>query len=231
MDGALILIVEDDPEIAEILQIFFARDGFRVSFAKDGDAALAHHQMLKPDLVVLDVGLPKLDGFEVLRRIRERGVTPIIMATAMGEDLEKLAALKLGVDDYIVKPFNPLEVVARARAVLRRTLNSANLGGPLRVGMLEVDPESYFVNIVTEDGEKNRLDLTATEFRLIRVMAQAPTRVFSRRELADACLPEIGNAMDRTVDSHISNLRKKLQAAGASDFISVVRGVGYRLSL
>ena len=121
MDNALILIVEDEPEIAEILDAYLSRDGFRTVRAGDGVTALQHHRMLRPDLVVLDVKLPKADGFEVLAEIRRRGDTPVIMATALAEDLDKLSALRIGADDYVVKPFNPLELVARARAVLRRT--------------------------------------------------------------------------------------------------------------
>jgi two-component system response regulator AdeR len=227
MDNALILIVEDEPEIAEILDAYLGRDGFRTVRAGDGVTALQHHRMLRPDLVVLDVKLPKMDGFEVLAEIRRRGDTPVIMATALAEDLDKLSALRIGADDYVVKPFNPLELVARARAVLRRT--QARGASPLlRLGPLEIDPQGYSAAVIC-DAETRPLDLTLTEFRLLEHMARAPRKVFSRAELLDACLPD-GDALERTVDSHVSNLRRKLEAAGAPDLLEGVRGVGYRLS-
>lgn len=226
MTDALILIVEDEPEIAEILETYFAREGFRVICARDGTTGLAHHQRLRPDLVVLDIKLPGQDGYEVLAAIRRRGETPVIMVTALAEDLDKLQALRIGADDYVVKPFNPLEVVARARAVLRRTRGH----GPdhlLRLGPLTVDPEAYRATLERETGPVT-LDLTPTEYRILAHMARFPGRAFSRGDLVDACLPE-GAALDRTVDSHVSNLRRKLAAAGAGGMLEGVRGIGYRL--
>ena len=226
MTNALILIIEDEPEIAEILESYFAREGFRVICAGDGPLGLAHHQRLRPDLVVLDIKLPGLDGYEVLATIRRRGETPVIMVTALAEDLDKLQALRIGADDYVVKPFNPLEVVARARAVLRRTLGRAP-ETLLRLGPLTVDPQAIRAVIETAAGPVP-LDLTPTEFRILAHMAAAPGRAFARADLVDACLPE-GEALDRTVDSHVSNLRRKLAAAGAEGLLTGVRGIGYRL--
>ncbi|ETD88701.1 response regulator [Rhodobacter capsulatus] len=226
MTNALILIIEDEPEIAEILESYFAREGFRVICAGDGPLGLAHHQRLRPDLVVLDIKLPGLDGYEVLATIRRRGETPVIMVTALAEDLDKLQALRIGADDYVVKPFNPLEVVARARAVLRRTLGRAP-ETLLRLGPLSVDPQAIRAVVETAAGPVP-LDLTPTEFRILAHMAAAPGRAFARADLVDACLPE-GEALDRTVDSHVSNLRRKLSAAGAEGLLTGVRGVGYRL--
>lgn len=226
MMNALILIIEDEPEIAEILESYFAREGFRVICAGDGPLGLAHHQRLRPDLVVLDIKLPGLDGYEVLAAIRRRGETPVIMVTALAEDLDKLQALRIGADDYVVKPFNPLEVVARARAVLRRTLGRAP-ETVLRLGPLSVDPQAIRAVVETAAGQVT-LDLTPTEFRILAHMAAAPGRAFARADLVDACLPE-GEALDRTVDSHVSNLRRKLSAAGAEGLLTGVRGVGYRL--
>ncbi|MDQ7246186.1 response regulator [Dongia sedimenti] len=226
MTDALVLIVEDEPEIAEILETYFAREGFRVISAGDGPTCLAHHQRLRPDLVVLDIKLPGQDGYEVLAAIRRRGDTPVIMVTALAEDLDKLQALRIGADDYVVKPFNPLEVVARARAVLRRTMGR----GPdhlLRLGPLTVDPQAYRAVVESVAGPVV-LDLTPTEFRILAHMAGSSGRAFERGELVDACLPE-GEALDRTVDSHVSNLRRKLAAAGAGGMLVGVRGVGYRL--
>jgi two-component system, OmpR family, response regulator AdeR len=227
MDNALILVAEDEPEIAAILTSYLERDNFRTVTAADGDTALMHHQMLKPDLVLLDVQMPKRDGFSVLTEIRRKGNTPVIMATARAEDLDKLSALRVGADDYVVKPFNPMEVVARVKAVLRRTHSAQGDQAIIRVGMVEIDTVCYMVDV--NQGSANiRLELTLTEYRLLEHMARAPRRVFSRAELVDACMPE-SEALERTVDSHVSNLRRKLSEAGAAGHCAVVRGVGYRL--
>jgi two-component system, OmpR family, response regulator AdeR len=226
MNNPLILIIEEEPEIAEIIGTYMSREGFRTVTAGDGMVGLAHHLRLRPDLVVLDIKLPGKDGYEVLAAIRRRGDTPVIMVTALAEDLDKLQALRIGADDYVVKPFNPLEVVARAKAVLRRTLwhGSEQM---LRVGPLTIDTQAYRVEVESPTGQV-RLDLTRTEFRILAHLAANVGRAFERPELVDACLPE-GEALDRTVDSHVSNLRRKLAAAGADGLLTGVRGVGYRL--
>lgn len=228
MDNALILVAEDEHEIAAILTSYLERDNFRTITASDGETALMHHQVLKPDLILLDVQLPKRDGFSVLAEIRRRGNTPVIMATARSADLDKLSALHVGADDYVVKPFNPMEVVARVKAVLRRTNGGLSEQAILRVGMIEIDTACYMVD-VNQSTVNSRLDLTLTEYRLLEHMARAPFRVFSRAELVDACMPE-SDALERTVDSHICNLRRKLAEAGEPGYCAVVRGVGYRLA-
>lgn len=225
-DNALVLVVEDETEIAEIVTAYLERERFRWVHAVDGKAALELHRALKPDIVLLDVGLPRGDGWEVLSELRRRGGTPVIMVTALDKDIDKLQALRIGADDYVVKPFNPVEVVARVRAVLRRSAGSASRG-VLRIGALQIDPESHLASVAVA-GELLHLNLTLTEYRLLVHMAGAPMRVFSRGELVDACLPG-GDALDRTVDSHVSKLRKKLANAGIDDMPSGVRGVGYRL--
>ncbi len=222
MTNQLILIIEDDIEIVRILQAYFERDGYRTVSATDPVVGLSHHQRLKPDLVVLDVKMPKMDGFETLAALRSVDDTPVIMVTALAEDLDKLQALRLGADDYVVKPFNPLEVVARARAILRRS-QGGRPTSVLRLGPLSIDSDAMTVQVGT-----GILGLTRTEYRLLEHMARSPNRVFERSELIDACLPE-GEAMNRTVDSHMSNLRRKLGAAGLPDLITGIRGVGYRL--
>jgi two-component system, OmpR family, response regulator AdeR len=227
VDNALILVAEDEPEIARILTSYLERDGFRTVTAGDGETALMHHAVLKPDLVLLDVQMPKRDGFAVLAEIRQRGQTPVIMATARAEDLDKLSALRIGADDYVVKPFNPMEVVARVKAVLRRTLGSDD-PSIIRFGGVEIDTISYVATVIGGSGSTT-LDLTLTEYRLLAHMARNPRKVFSRSELVDACLPE-RDALERTVDSHVSNLRRKLDQAGAPSLCIVVRGVGYRLA-
>jgi len=225
-NNALVLIAEDEPEIAAILEAYLVREGFRTVHAKDGRVALELHQTLKPDVVLLDVKMPHLDGWEVLARIRGMRDTPILMVTALDQDIDKLMALRVGADDYVVKPFNPAEVAARVRAILRR-VSKNNRSGVLRVGDLRIDLESHLAYVAQED-KKVSLSLTLTEFRLLTHMARSPMRVFSRSELVDACLPE-SDALERTVDSHISNLRKKLSEAGVSAMLAGIRGVGYRL--
>jgi len=224
----LILIAEDEAEIADILDAYLARDGFRTVRAANGRVALDLHLALRPDLVLLDIKMPLLDGYEVLSELRRRGETPVIMVTALEEDIDKLLALRLGTDDYVVKPFNPQEVVARVRAVLRRT-QGAGADRPLHVGAITVDPGAYVARVEGRGGAARILDLTLTEFRLLAHMARAPQRAFGRAELLDACMPD-SDALERTIDSHISNLRRKLDAAGAPGFLENVRGVGYRLA-
>lgn len=227
IDNALILIAEDDPDIRLILRSYLERDGLRVVTANDGSEALMQHSAIRPDLVLLDINMPKLDGFEVIRKIREKDNTPIIFISARSDDADKLSGLGYGADDYVVKPFNPKEVVARTLAVLRRT-NSNEPPSLLRHDRLEVD-QTTGMAFVTDGEEKSPLSLTPSEFRLLAHMIQAPTRVYSRFDLLEACFPD-SEALERTVDSHVSNLRKKLTAAGADGHLSVMRGVGYRLS-
>lgn len=226
MTNALILVVEDEAEIADILNAYLAREGFRTYHVADGETALGAHEVLKPDLVLLDVRLPGKDGWEVLVELRRRGRTPVIMLTALDQDIDRLQGLRFGADDYVIKPFNPVEVVARAKAVLRRS-GMTEVHGVLRAGKVAVDLESYFAR-VSGEGREVPLQLTLTEFRILAHMARSPSRVFGRSELVDACLPG-ADALERTVDSHVSNLRRKLEEAGASGMLSVVRGIGYRL--
>lgn len=225
----LILIAEDETEIAEILSAYLSRSGLRCLHARNGREALAMHLSRKPDLVLLDVQMPEVDGWRVLSEIRLRGDTPVIMLTAMDQDIDKLMGLRIGADDYVVKPFNPAEVVARTRAVLRRSSarSVANVQRVLRVRPFQIDQENHEV-LVDVDGRTHALELTLTEFKLLVQLAQAPKRVFSRAELLAHCLPE-SDALERTVDSHISKLRKKLDEFGIKGIPCGVRGVGYRL--
>jgi two-component system, OmpR family, response regulator AdeR len=226
MNSALVLIVEDDPDIARVLDAYLQREGFRTVRAADGEVALQHHLSLRPDLVLLDANLPKLDGFSVLAEMRRRGETPVIFVTALAEDVDKLSALRSGADDYVVKPFNPVEVVARVKVVLKRVMGGAERQ-VLRVAPLELDLGAHVARIYN-GADAEVLALTLSEFRLLAHLMRAPTQVFSRAELIDACLPE-SEALERTVDSHISNLRRKLQNAGVDGLACGVRGVGYRL--
>jgi len=225
LPSPLVLIAEDENEISDIIAAYLEREGMRTLRAGDGRTALELHLMRKPDLVLLDIMMPKLDGWQVLAELRRRGNTPVIMLTALDQVVDKLQALRTGADDYIVKPFDSVEVAARVRAVLRRS--EPNAGQVLRAGSLEVDLDSHIATVLTEGGPVQPA-LTLTEFRLLAQMARAPMRVFARGDLIDACLPG-GCALERTVDSHLSKLRRKLEEAGAPGLVNNVRGVGYRL--
>lgn len=231
MTNHLVLIVEDEGEIAEIMRAFLEREGFRVVVSGDGATALDMHRMLSPDLIVLDMKLPRKDGREVLNEVRRGSDTPVIMVTALGQDLDKLVALNMGADDYLVKPFNPLELVARAKAILRRTSAGQNRKTVLRVGALQIETIAHQVQRISLDGTATAIEVTPTEFRILSHMARAPRKAFTRMEILDACLPADGNALERTVDSHISKLRTKLEANGVHGMLDGVRGIGYRLSL
>lgn len=227
---ALVLIAEDDDEIADILTAYFSRAGFRTVGARDGRQALELHLATRPDLVLLDVRMPLLDGWMVLAEIRRRGATPVIMVTAMDADIDKLMGLRTGADDYVVKPFNPAEVVARAQAVLRRT-HCQGAPGPatsvIRVDALAIDPGKHEVTVTDSAGAPVVLALTLTEFKLLAHLARAPRQVFGRAELLLHCLPE-GDTLERTVDSHVSKLRRKLEEAGVDNVPVGIRGVGYK---
>jgi two-component system response regulator AdeR len=227
--SALIRIAEDEPQIARILAGYLERDGYRTAFALDGQEALQQHLALAPDLLLLDVQMPRVDGWAVLAEVRRRGETPVIMLTARDQDADKLAALRVGADDYIIKPFNPAEVVARVAAVLRRSrVRHHPVGGQrLRCGPIDIDQETYVASVL-RDGAPVPLTLTLTEFRLLAHLARTPRRVCSRLELLESCMPE-SNSMERTVDSHVSKLRKKLEEAGVMNMPASLRGVGYRL--
>lgn len=225
---ALILIAEDEFEIVDILSAYLTRSNMRTIHASDGQRALELHSSMKPDLILLDIQMPKMDGWQVLSELRQKSNTPVIMLTAMDQDLDKLMALRIGADDYVVKPFNPAEVVARVQAVLRRTLevNQPHKKNILRTEPFEVDLESHEI-AVNVDGERHTLLLTLTEFKLLTHFIRSPKRVFSRAELLSTCLPE-GDTLERTIDSHISKIRKKLEAYGIQGIPAGVRGVGYR---
>lgn len=219
---ALILVVEDELELAEIIEAYLRREGYQTERASDGKKALEIYRAIKPDLVLLDIMMPKLNGLEVLKTIRQDGQTPVIMLTARAEDDDKLFGLELGCDDYIVKPFNPREVVARVKAVLRRSRQKLE-SDILRLGHLEIHKEQIQVFI-----SGDVLELTPTEFRLLLCLAETPGRVFNRLELLEFAMPE-SDALERVVDAHLKNLRKKLESAGAGDLIETVFGMGYKL--
>lgn len=219
---AFVLVVEDEVQIAEILIAYLERAGFRTARAGDGDLALQLKQSLRPDLVLLDLNLPKRDGFAVLSSLRQDSMIPIIVISALDQDVDKLTALRIGADDYVTKPFNPNEVVARVTAVLRRSTGHRE-AGLVRIGALVLRGEAHEISVADAP-----LSLTPSEYRLLEFLMRRPGRVFSRGDLVDACLPE-SDALDRTVDSHIAHIRRKLAEAGAGVELTTVRGVGYRL--
>ena len=224
--SSLILIADDAAEGVEILDAALRRDGFRTVVAADGQQAADLHASLKPDLALLSVRLPVRDGWDVLGELRRRGETPVIMVGERDEATDKLQALRIGADDYIAKPFKPAEVTASIQTILRRS-GGGRAAKTLRVGPLEVQLENYLAAILTPSG-KRRLDLTLTEFRILAHMARTPLRVFSRSEIMQACFDN-QTVLDRTIDSHVSHLRRKLENADAAGLLTNVRGVGYRL--
>ncbi|MFK0033706.1 response regulator [Pseudomonas monteilii] len=228
MSKKLVLIVEDDSDSASILEAYLKRDFFDVAIADDGQIGVDLHQRLKPDLVLLDMMLPRMNGSEVLNVIRKRGNTPVIMVTAMGDEPELLGALRYGADDYVVKPYNPKEVVARVHAVLRRVhVRSLPEQPRLRHENLWIDLDSRTVGVVQSDDVDVIVDLTPMEFNLLALLLGAPQKAFSREELLSRCLPE-SEALARVVDTHIHNMRRKLEMHGIREILVSVRSIGYR---
>lgn len=221
-----VLVVEDEPQIADIVRQYLEKDGYRVVVSADGARAVEEFARLRPDLVLLDLMLPGLDGYEVCRRIRQQGRTPVIMLTARDEETDKLVGLELGADDYITKPFSPREVVARVRAVLRRARGSEPPAELIRVLDLEIDPVRF---------EARRagtvLSLTPTEFKLLLVLGRHPGRAFTRLQLIDQVQGYAFEGYERTVDAHVKNLRQKLEPdPHRPRYVLTVHGVGYRLA-
>ncbi|KQQ46058.1 two-component system response regulator [Rhizobium sp. Leaf311] len=227
MISSLVLVVEDDEDIASLLERYLARAGYRTTKASTGLAALAQVLRLQPDLILLDIGLPDIDGFDVLTKVRANSAVPVIFLSAMDDSMDKLLGLKLGADDYVTKPFNPQEVVARVGAVLKRTKGVAATE-VIRHDEIEVQLDSHIAAVSTEKG-RVELPLTATEFRLLVCLLRSPYKTFERTSLLDACLPE-SDALDRTIDTHIANLRRKLAERGQEGYITTVRGIGYRFA-
>lgn len=220
---ANILVVEDEAKIVELLRLYLERDGYRVSSAADGAGAIALAEKENPDLVLLDLNLPGVDGLEVCRRLRARGQVPIIMLTARGDEVDRVVGLELGADDYITKPFSPREVVARVRAVLRRSAPAPS-SPQRRFGPLEIDLTRHEVRL-----EGHPLPLTATEFRLLDALSAEPGRVFTRSQLLDRVWGEVFAGYERTIDSHIKNLRRKIEPHPETPrYIHTLFGVGYK---
>lgn len=226
--GSKILVVDDDPNVVELVRLYLERDGHEVLTASDGVAGLETARDEQPDLIVLDLMLPRMDGMEVCRTLRSESSVPVVMLTAMVEEDDRLAGLDLGADDYMTKPFSPRELAARVRAVLRRTARDRDDSGPasLESGPFVVDLRQQAVSV----GGKP-VTLTPTEFRLIALLVREPGRIFSREQIIDRVFGYDFDGFDRTVDAHMSSLRRKVDAVpGTAKRIQTVYGSGYRLS-
>ncbi|WP_066092275.1 response regulator [Xanthomonas massiliensis] len=219
-DAGRVLIVEDEPRLAAVLGEYLQAAGYRHDWIDDGARAVEAVRTLRPDLVLLDLMLPHRDGVEICRELRGFSDVPVIMVTARADEVDRLLGLEIGADDYVCKPFSPREVIARVNAVLRRHRHAP---GMAPMAGLRIDEDAFRASVDGRD-----LDLTLVEFRLLRTLAATPGRVYSREQLMDRLYADHRIVTDRTVDSHIKNLRHKLAAAGGEDWIRSVYGVGYR---
>lgn len=220
----LILVVDDEPKVVRLARDYLEKNGFRVLTASDGQSALAAARREKPDLIILDLMLPVIDGREVCRILRRESDVPIIMLTALSEEIDQVTGLEIGADDYIVKPFSPRALVARVRALLRRTRGDVRLPAVIRVAGLEIDLQKHSVRC-----NGIPMKLTPNEFKLLHILASRPGQTITREQLLDD-LHGAASSIDRSVDSHIKNLRKKLEAASGESRIETVYGIGYRFT-
>ena len=220
-----VLIVEDDPDAVKLVELYLRRDGHKVLTALDGAEGLRLAREARPDLVVLDLMLPGMNGFEVCRALREESDVAVVMLTARVEEHDRLAGLDLGADDYVTKPFSPRELAARVRAVLRRTAREAVERGPaeLEYGDIRVDLDRRDVHVRGAE-----VHLTPTEFRLLAMMVREPGRTFTRGQIIDRVFGFDFDGFDRTVDAHVANLRRKLEAGGDVQYVHTIYGIGYR---
>jgi two-component system alkaline phosphatase synthesis response regulator PhoP len=216
-----ILIIEDESELARVLRSYLEKAGMNVLVSNRGDTGLEIWEKTNPDLVILDLNLPGMDGLDIAYEIRRRGTTPIIMVTARVEEEDRLMGLEIGADDYVTKPYSPREVVARVKVVLRRAGSVAVQSRRLQLSDLEIDLDDHSVHRMGQN-----VDLTPTEFNLLSTMAAQPGRAFSRLQLLEAVQGTAYEGYERTIDAHIKNLRAKLQG----NYIQTVFGVGYRLT-
>ncbi|HEU4831504.1 MAG TPA: response regulator transcription factor [Actinomycetota bacterium] len=221
-----VLVVEDEIEIARVVRDYLRNAGFEVIVVGDGGSAVASVRSAKPDLLVLDLGLPGRDGLDVAREIRRWSDTPIVMLTARGDETDRIVGLEIGADDYVVKPFSPKELVARVRAVLRRTRTAARGDEVVRAGDVEIDTAKMRVSV-----GGTQVDLTPTEFQLLATLAREPGRVFTRSQLLDAVHGVAIESYERAIDAHVKNIRRKIEPEpGSPRYVVTVHGVGYRFS-
>jgi two-component system OmpR family response regulator len=223
-----ILVVDDDPHIRQVLTFALGKAGMETREAGDGEAALAQIERERPDLVVLDINMPRMDGLEVCRRLRSSGGDlPILFLSSRDDEIDRVVGLELGADDYVVKPFSPREVVARVSAILKRggrALAEAGPKGPVVHNRLRLDPEAWEAQWAGAE-----VPVTVTEFQLLLLLASLPSKVFTRDAIIDRLHGPGFAITDRTIDSHIRNLRHKFAAAGGADLIETRPGVGYRI--
>ncbi len=220
------MVVDDEPKIVQLARDYLEHAGFAVVVAQDGKAALATARAQKPDLIVLDLGLPELDGLDVARTLRAESNVPIVMLTGRSEESDKLVGLEIGADDYVTKPFSPKELVARVRAVLRRAEHPRSQTEIVRVGEVTLDIPRMRTTVADRV-----IDLTPTEFQLVATMAREPGRVFTRAQLLDAVHGVAFESYERAIDAHVKNLRHKLEPDPARPrFLLTVYGVGYRFA-
>ncbi len=221
-----VLVVDDEPRIVQLARDYLEHAGFQVTSASDGKEALVAFRTAAPDLIVLDLGLPLVDGLDVARTVRKTSNVPIVMLTGRGDEADRVAGLELGADDYVTKPFSPKELVARVRAVLRRAELAAAPADVLRVGELHVDVPRMAVHV-----RDRAVQLTPTEFHLLLTMARAPGRIFTRAQLLDAVHGVSFESYERAIDAHVKNIRRKLEPdPRAPRYLLTVHGVGYRVS-
>ncbi len=220
----MILIADDDAQIRDVLRIALGQAGFTVAEAVDGQAALEAAASLQPDLIVLDIGMPEMDGLEVCRTLRKTSAVPILFLTAHADEVDRIVGLELGADDYVTKPFSPRELVARVRAILKRSQGVAAVDHVQRRGVLSVDPARHLCHVHDQP-----VTLTAREMELLERLMSHPDHVMSRPQLVDAIYGTNVHVSDRTMDSHLRNLRAKLARAGCADAIDTVHGVGIRM--
>jgi len=223
-----ILVIDDDVELCSLVSEYLRPEGFQVESAHDGNAGLNRGLSGEHTLIVLDVMLPRLNGFDVLRRLRDTSRIPVLLLTARGEDVDRIVGLEIGADDYLPKPFNPRELVARIRAILRRTRGKEEAPVPkaMRVGDVELDPAT---RSVLHRGKP--VELTSVEFGLLQVLLREAGRVVTRETLVDEVLGRKFSPFDRSIDMHVSKVRKKLGDSGSEDYIKTIRGAGYIFAL
>jgi two-component system, OmpR family, response regulator len=221
-----ILVVDDDPHIRDVVRFAFEKSGMNISIATDGKEALRQFDRNVHDLIVLDVGMPEMDGLEVCRQIRKTAETPILFLSARDEEIDRILGLEIGGDDYVTKPFSPRELVARVNAILRRTRNTPQPAesNTFRHGELTIDADSR-----TASFSNKPVALTALEFSILRTLVARPGFVFTRELILDAAYAGNIHVADRTIDSHIRNIRAKMAAAGCESAIETVHGVGFKL--
>ena len=221
-----ILVVDDDPHIRDVVRFAFEKTGMAISIAQDGKEALARFDRNVHDLIVLDIGMPEMDGLEVCRQIRKTSDTPILFLSARDEEIDRVLGLEIGGDDYVTKPFSPRELVARVNAILRRTRNTPAPAEPraLSHGGLALDPDARTANF-----RDTPVALTALEFSILRTLLTRPGFVFTRELILDAAYAGNIHVADRTIDSHIRNIRAKFASAGCESAIETVHGVGFKL--